>query len=186
MAPKKKAARRPAKAPARAAVKPATKSSKDNCMGMSCCMPGHTEYCASAPCGCPIFGVVSTKAFWAASVLAFVVIFAFDFAARATLMGGMPPKPMVTIDMVTVGQFVLAMLYTALVLLMGRTTWWGGFITGVLAAAPSVVPFVFYPHMGIAIPLSMLLTPVALTLAKGGLVGLAVTSVTRCKGCCGK
>ncbi|MBI1309081.1 MAG: hypothetical protein GC129_04410 [Proteobacteria bacterium] len=202
MAPKKKAVRRPAKAkaPARAAAKPAPKaaikpvakpmpkaSKPAMPMGMSCCTPDHTEFCATAPCGCPLFGIMSTKAFWASTVLAFVVVFVFDLWARALLMGGLPPKPLMLLDMVVVGQLVLAMLYTALILLMGRTaSWWGGFITGALAAAPSVVPFLFYPHLGIAIPMMMLLTPVLLTLAKGGLVGLAVTAVTRCKGCRGK
>lgn len=175
MVSKKKAAKRtaPKKATAKASIKmaaaPAPRASKSATAPVDCC---NSSFCGIRCC-CPVFGIVTTCTFWMATALSFVVIAAFDLWA-VQFLTSLPINPTPLAPIVLIGQVATAAIYSALVLLMGRTnSWWGGFITGVLASAPVALPLALLGGMA-------LIAPIGAILLKGGLVGVAATAVTRC------
>jgi hypothetical protein len=168
---------------------------EDTCCGGACGCD--TTRCCGFSISCPLFGVITTGTFWLASILAFVVAFGFDMwwnghllmpSYEATAQFWRPMEQMRTyLPYCILYHAGVAMSVSALVLLMGRTGWWGGFITGVLAMAPMAISqlsvYMFMPLPSMHLPTMWALG----ALVQGGLMGLAITSIARTKtgmGCC--
>lgn len=213
MAPKKPT---PKKAPAKAVSKPSVKAAAKPAAkavatpvkhtlegphhhhGEMCCNSTScsTEGACSFLSCCPLFQTITTRAFWASSLLAFAVVMAFDMWWHGSLLMG---KYEATANMwrsmdqmqafmpwCWLGHAALAMALSAAVLLMGRTcSWWGAFVSGVVAAAPlAVVNAMAYIHLPLADASITTMWAVG-ALLQGGLVGISVAAVKRCPGVCG-
>lgn len=174
MASKKPAPRKTAKAATKMAMK--HRHEDGACCGMNC----------------PLLEVMCTRMFWTASVITFIGIFIFDFffhgqflmdSYRATSAMWRPEADMNPV-LCFVSHGLTAMVLSALVLLMNRaSTWWGGFITGVLAGAPlaisSIMAYAALPFASPFIPAMWALG----ALVQGALAGLIITSLG-CSGSC--
>lgn len=195
---KKKSARPAAKKAAKPAMKSSMKMASKAHNPATCECPCHEEHCNATFCGltchCPVFGVITTRAFWLSSLLAFVVSFAFDMWWNGHLL--MPAyeatahlwRPMAEMEQNFIWCIAyhagLAMAMSALVLVMGRTsTWWGALSTGKLAATPLAISqlsvYMFMPLPDMYLPAMWAVG----VLIQGALIGLAVKSVTCCKSC---
>lgn len=169
---------------------------EESCCGGSCCISREETRCCGFSISCPLLGVLTTRAFWLASVLTFIIIFGFDMWWNGQLL--MPDyqatahfwRPYNQIEQFMPWCFLrhvgLAMAVSALVLLMGRTNWWGGLITGVLAMTPVAIEQASV-YMYMSLPMHLPAMWAVGSLLQGGLMGLAVTSIARLKqsGCCG-
>lgn len=201
MAPSKKAAPKPA---AKLAVKPKSNMtvwpaehatphthnhehnhSHDHAHG-TCC--GHTPttqtgmLCCLTAC-CPIAKIVFTRSFWAASVVAFFIIFATDwllhtkflmqdYAESSSLWRN---EGEIRHSLIFITQALTAMVYAAIVIGMGYGhRWFGSFTSGVLASAPMAISAMLAYNM---LPFATNYIPTVWGIAaliQGGLAGLAI------------
>lgn len=220
MAPKKPAPKAiksaPKKAPAPAAV-PAKKPAKltvwpaephthghdhhhhdDSCCGHHHGMKPNLLTCLCTCC--PIAKIIATRSFWAASVVAFIVIFATDWilhtrflmADYAATSNFWRPAGQVRMDLILITQIVTALSYAAIIIGMGYARkWWGSFSTGALAGIPvamtAMSAYIMQPFASPYIPAVWAVASVL----QAGLAGLAICAALRLSrapdagaGCC--
>lgn len=188
------APRKPAKPPLatpatpvakRAAVAPVEKpTSACGCGGCAPTVPGLCRMLVT----CPLGKHLCTRSFWAASVVAFLVIFASDWLINSHFLVAdyvatsafWRAEGDIRSSLLVLTQAVTAMAYAAIVLGMGHATrWWGSLVSGVMAAVPvamvSVNTYAMMPFAESTIPAAWALT----ALLQGGLVGVAICATLK-------
>lgn len=139
-------------------------------------------------CCCPVGRILFTRSFWAASVVAFIVIFATnwflharflapEYAATAALWR--TPADM-QLHLLITAEALTAMAYAAIILGMGHAgKWWGSWATGKLAACPlAISALTSYATIPFASPYIPTVWAVA-SIIQGGLVGLAICAALK-------
>lgn len=137
---------------------------------------------------CPLGKHLCTRSFWAASVTAFLVIFASDWLINSHFLVAdyvatsafWRAEGDIRSSLLVLTQAVTAMAYAVLVLGMGHATrWWGSLVSGVMAAVPvamvSVNTYAMMPFAESTIPAAWALT----ALLQGGLVGLTICATLK-------
>ena len=143
--------------------------------------------CRMAKC-CPLGKQLLTRSFWAAAVVAFLVVFATDWLLHARLLVAeyqatsafWRTEADMRHGLIILTQLLTALVYAAIVLGMGHAfRWWGAAVSGLLAAAPAALAaWAFYATM----PFATATLPAAWalgTLVQGVLAGLAICAVLR-------
>jgi hypothetical protein len=162
---------------------------KNACGGMLACLTN---------C-CPLAGILFTRSYWAAAVVAFIVIFASDwFLHTRFLMNDYAATSAfwrvdgeIRHDLIFATQVLTALVYAAMVIGLGHAgRWWGSFSSGVLAAAPVAIcaftSYVMLPFGSAYIPTVWAVA----SLLQGGLTGLAICAALHASrapdvaGCC--
>ncbi len=157
--------------------------------------------CTSSGCGgglmacmcsmvkaCPLGKQLVTRSFWAAAVVAFLVVFATDWLLHARLLvteyqatsAFWRTGADVRHGLIFLTQALTALVYAAIILGMGHAfRWWGAAVCGLLAASPaaltSVALYATMPFAAATIPLAW----AAGSLGQGVLAGLAICAVLR-------
>ena len=153
-------------------------SHKPSCGAMLACL------CAC----CPIAKVIFTRSFWAASVVAFLVIFATDWLlhTRFLLQDYHETAALWRADgeirhsLIFVTQALTAMVYAAIILSLGHAgRWFGSFTSGLLAGClPAIGAMTSYVMLPFATPYIPAVWAIA-SLLQGGLVGFAVCAALK-------
>lgn len=137
---------------------------------------------------CPIARMFFTRSFWAASFVAFIVIFATDWLLHAHFLvdeyvansAFWRADGEIRHSLIFITQAVTAMAYAAIVIGMGQAgKWWGSFSSGALAAVPvamcAMVAYIMLPFASAYIPTIWAVESVL----QGGLAGLAISAALR-------
>lgn len=155
------------------------------CSSQTCCEGGGLgRLCAC----CPIAKIVFTRSFWAASVVAFLVIFATDWLLHTRFLmqdyaetsALWRAEGEIRHGLIFAAQALTAMAYAAIILGMGHAgRWWGAMASGKLAAAPvaisSLTAYIMLPFANPYIPAVWAVA----SLVQGMLVGLSICGALR-------
>jgi hypothetical protein len=152
----------------------------------TCC---NTGVCCSMASFCPIFQTVSTLQFWVGGLLAFATIFVFDLFWHSNLMEAYratapmwKPEPEMNLNLIYLTEALTALVLTAIVQLIGRKDWWGGAVSGALAASPLAISALL-AYATMPFPNGFIPTQWAIGyIVEGALVGLVLTVVARSYG----
>ena len=172
-------------------VWPATEAHEHHHAHGACCNHNHGPkkgICACITGCCPVAGVLCTRTYWAAAVIAFLVIFATDWLLHARFLvadyaatsGIWRADREIEHEFILTTQALTALAYAAIILSIGHAgRWWGAFSSGVLAASvASIAAFTSYVMLPFASPYIPTVWAIA-SLVQGGLVGLAVCATLR-------
>lgn len=149
-----------------------------------CCGHHGTNSPLACLCACcPIAKIVFTRTYWAAAVVAFLIIFitdwflharflAADYAATSAIWRA---DAEVRPSLILITQIITALSYAALILGMDHAKrWWGSFSSGVLVAVPvamcAMSGYIMLPFASAYIPTVWAIA----SLLQGGLTGLVI------------
>ncbi len=152
----------------------------------TCCGHSHAPQssglCCLTSC-CPVAKLVFTRNFWAASVVAFFIIFATDWILHARFLmqdyaetsAIWRAEGEIRNSLIFLSQALTAMAYAAIILGLGYAhRWFGSFTSGLLAASPMAIgALAAYTILPLASPYIPTVWAIA-GLLQGGLAGLAI------------
>lgn len=156
----------------------------------ACCGHSHarTNPLACLSSCCPVAKIVFTRSFWAASVVAFLVIFATDWLlhTRILMQDYAETSALWRADgeirhsLIFLTQALTAMAYAAIIIGLGHAgKWFGSFSSGVLAGSlPAIGALTSYVMLPFASPYIPAVWAAA-SLIQGGLAGIAICAALK-------